>query len=313
MAWVVDQKNGKTMSSITKILEPEDLKSALSPLAWRILKILSEEPNYPKGIGEKLRLNEQKVYYHIRNLEEAGLIEKLKEEKRQGALAKFYTITDNAFTVLLKPLEESQKIFKMKKEYKNFLEPFISEGRLNALIIMGSPEPHGVSKARAKDGLFATDLGLFLGTFLNYAPEVFTKLDTEVKEEDLKSNLIVIGGPGVNAVTAKVNSKLPIRFEKIKDQENFYSGFHSNLSGKNYSEEGCGIIVKAKNPFDKTKDILIIAGRRISGTRAAIFAFLQKFDEICSGNSHDPKVFAKVVEGVDKDSDGVIDSVEVLE
>jgi DNA-binding MarR family transcriptional regulator len=313
MTIVVDQKNGKTLSLATRLLEPEQLKVALSPLAWKILKILAEKPSYPKEIGVKLKVNEQKIYYHIRNLERVNLIEKIREEKRQGALAKFYTLTDYAFTLLLKPLEESQKIFQLKKEYKNFLEPFITDGRLNALIIMGSPEPHGISKARAKDGLFATDLGLFLGTFLNYKPETFTKLDTEIRDEDLKNNLILIGGPGVNAVTAKVNSKLPIRFEKIKDQENFYSGFNSIISGKKYSEEGYGIIVKAKNPFDKTKDILVIAGRRISGTRAAILAFLQKFDEICKGNSYDSKVYAKVVEGIDKNNDGVIDSVEFLE
>jgi DNA-binding MarR family transcriptional regulator len=313
MAIVIDQKNGKTLSLATRMLEPKQLKVALSPLAWKILKILAEKPSYPKEIGTRLKMNEQNIYYHIRNLERSGLIEKLKEEKKHGALAKFYTLTDYAFTILLKPLEESQKIFHIKKEYKNFLEPFILDGRLNALIIMGSPEPHGLAKARAKDGLFATDLGLFLGTFLNYKPELFTKLDTEVKEEDLKNNLILIGGPGVNFITAKVNSKLPIKFEKIKDQENFYSGFHSSVSDKNYYEEGYGLIVKAKNPFDKSKDILVIAGRRMSGTRAAILAFLQKFDEICKGNSYDSKVFARIVEGIDKDNDGVIDSVEFLE
>ncbi len=313
MACIVEQKNGKTFSMATKVLEPKQLKVALSPLAWNILKILVEGPNYPKEIGNRLKMNEQKIYYHIRNLEKVGLIEKAKEEKKQGALAKFYTLTDYAFTLLLKPLEESQKVFQLKKEYKNFLEPFVNDGRLNALIIMGSPEPHGVAKARAKDGLFATDLGLFLGTFLNYRPELFTKLDTEVKEDDLKNNLILIGGPGVNFVTARINSKLPIKFEKIKDQGNYYSGFHSNVSGKNYYEEGYGIIVKTKNPFDKNKDILVIAGRRMAGTRAAILAFLQKFDEICKGNSYDSKVYARIVEGIDKDNDGVIDSVEFLE
>lgn len=313
MSWIVEDKNGKTFSLITKTLEPSQLKVALSPLAWKILKILADKPSYPKEIGKKLKVNEQKIYYHIRNLENAGLIEKLREERRQGALAKFYTLNDYAFTVLLKPLEESQKVFQLKKEYKNFLEPFVIDGRLNSLIIMGSPEPHGVAKARAKDGSFAIDLGMFLGTFLNYKPDLFTKLDTEVKEEDLKNNLILIGGPGVNFITSKLNPKLPIRFERIKDQGNFYSSLHSNISGKNYFEEGCGIIVKAKNPFDKTKDILVIAGRRIAGTRAAILSFLQKFDEICKGNSHDSKIFAKVVEGIDKDSDGVIDSVEFLE
>jgi DNA-binding MarR family transcriptional regulator len=313
MTFVVEQKNGKTFSSTTKMLEPKQLKVALSPLAWKILKVISEKPSYPKEIGNKLKVHEQKVYYHIRNLEGAGLIEKLKEEKRQGALAKFYTLTDYAFTIILKPLEESQKVFQLKKEYKNFLEPFVLDGKLNALIIIGSPEPHGISKARAKDGLFATDLGLFLGTFLNYAPEVSTKLDTEVNENDLKNNLILIGGPAVNAITSKINSKLPIRFERMRDKENFYTGFHSNVSGKDYAEEECGIIVKANNPFDRNKDVLVIAGRRSSGTRAAILAFLKKFDEICKGNSYDSKVFARIVEGIDRNSDGVIDSVEFLE
>jgi DNA-binding MarR family transcriptional regulator len=313
MAWIVEQKNEKTFSLMTKTLEPSQLKVALSPLAWKILKSLSEKPGYPKEIGDKLRVNEQKVYYHIRNLEKAGLIEKQKEERMQGALAKFFAVTDYAFTLLLRPLEESQKVFQLKKEYKAFLEPFVMDGKLNALIVLGSPEPHGASRARAKDGMFATDLGLFLGTFLNYSPAISTKLDTEVKDTDLKNNLILVGGPGVNSVTEKVNSKLPVRFNRTREQGNFFSGFHSDVSGKDYSEEECGIIAKAKNPFDKTKEVLVIGGRRLSGTRAAILAFQKKFDEICMGNSYDKRVFAKVVEGFDKDSDGVIDSVSFLE
>lgn len=257
-------------------------------------------------------MHEQKIYYHIRNLEKAGLIEKLKEEKRQGALAKFYTLTDYAFTVLLKPLEESQKVFQLKKEYKNFLEPFITNGKFNALIIIGSPEPHGSNKSRGKD-VFTIDLGLFFGAFLNHTPEFSTKLDTEVKEADLKNNLILIGGPGINIITGKVNSKLPISFQRVREKENWYSAFHSNISGKDYTEEEHAIIVKTKNPFDKTKDILVIAGRRSYGTRAAILAFLKNFDEICKGNSHNSNIFARVVEGIDKNSDGVIDSVEFLE
>jgi DNA-binding MarR family transcriptional regulator len=312
MTWVVDQKNGKTFSLTTKTLEPRQLKVALSPLAWKILKILSEKPSYPKEIGQKLKVNEQKIYYHIRNLEKATMIEKLKEEKRQGALAKFYTLTDQAFTIMLRPLEESQKVFQLKKEYKNFLEPFITDGKFNAMIIIGSPEPHGSNKSRGKD-VFTIDLGLFFGTFMNYTPEFSTKLDTEVKEEDLKNNLILIGGPGINTITDRVNSNLPISFKRIREKENWYSAFHSDISGKDYTEEEHAIIVKDKNPFDKTKEILVIAGRRSYGTRAAILAFLKKFDELCKGNSYDPKVMARVVEGGDRNSDGVVDSVEFLE
>ena len=72
-------------------------------------------------------------------------------------------------------------------------------------------------------------------------------------------------------------------------------------------------IVKAKNPFNPEKSILLLAGRRYSGTRAAIIAFLKNFKEIAKGNIHDKNVYAKVVEGTDLDSDGIVDNVEFRE
>jgi len=255
---------------------------------------------------------EQKVYYHIRNLEKAGIISVVSQESKQGAVAKYYRLEHPGFVVLFKNLEESQGIANIKSE-SPFWEPFIMDGKLDALIVVGSPDPHGPERARSRDGYYGIDLGLFLGTFLNYIPEFSTKLDTEVEDEDLKNNLILIGGPGVNIITQKVNSKLPITFQRVREKENWYSAFHSNVSGKDYAEEEHAIIVKARNPFDKTKEILVLAGRRSYGTRTAILAFLKKFDELCKGNSYDSKILARVVEGVDRNSDGVVDSVEFLE
>ena len=37
------------------------------------------------------------------------------------------------------------------------------------------------------------------------------------------------------------------------------------------------------------------------------------FKQIIDGNKYDKKVYAKVVEGIDKDSDGIVDEVEILE
>ncbi len=311
MHYVAKQENGKLLSLPTAVLRPEQMKDALSPLAWKILQMLSE-PHYPIEIAKKLKVHEQKVYYHIRNLEKSGLVKIIKQENKQGAVAKFYIATAQAFSLLLKPLEESQKLFFLKKEYEHFLRPFVSNGKLDALIIIGSPEPHGPAKARAKDA-FAINFGLFLGTFLNYIPENSVKLDTEVEEEDLKNNLIIIGGPAVNKITAEVNSKLPIRFHHTEHNQNFYASIFSAISKKSYAEEEDGIIVKAKNPFAHEKEILVLAGRRSVGTKAAILAFLQKFDELCEGNAHNPKIFAKVVEGIDLDADGIVDAVEIKE
>ncbi|MCX6819088.1 MAG: winged helix-turn-helix domain-containing protein [Candidatus Aenigmarchaeota archaeon] len=54
------------------------------------------------------------------------------------------------------------------------------------------------------------------------------------------------------------------------------------------------------------KKILLIAGKRYTGTRAAILAIINDFENISKKSAH-------VVEGIDADSDGVIDSVRILE
>jgi len=313
MMWLVDENGGKTKSLQARVTKPSELKTALSPLAWKILELLAQKPHYPKEIGHKLRVHEQKVYYHIRNMEKAKLIEMIREERRQGVITKYYYVTDHAFALALKPLEESSKLSAISKKQKNFLEPFIENGKFNATFVLGSHEPHGPTKEVAHDGIYAANLALFFGTFLNYTPQSSIMFDTELKGSELKKNLILIGGPAVNSITSGVNSKLPIRFSNVKYKDNYYGSFHSALSNKTYSDENYGIIVKIRNPYDKNKSILVIGGRKFKGTKAAMLAFLLKFDEICSGNSFNKKVYAKVVDGLDLDNDGEVDSVEFLE
>jgi len=163
-------------------------------------------------------------------------------------------------------------------------------------------------RGRSRDGYYAADLALFLGTFLNYIPGLHVRLDTEVRSEELKKNLILVGGPVINTVTGKINSQLPIRF----DPRN-HNNIKSMLSGATYSTDEAGIIVKAENPFNTKKHILLIAGKRHAGTRAVIVALIKHFNEIIKGNRNDRGVFARVVEGVDLDSDGIVDDVEILE
>ena len=208
---IVTTQKRETLSLPCKELTPYRLKSMSSPLAQRILRKLAENPSYPKEIAVQLKVHEQKVYYHIRKLEKAGIIQPTKTEKRQGAVARYYTLTQPSFAVRFKDFQTTQKISYSSSE-SEFLEPFIQDGELNALIIIGSPDPHGPEKARSRDGYYGMDLALFLGTFLNYIPELNVRLDTEVRESDLKNNLIILGGPIVNGVTARINDKLPIYF-----------------------------------------------------------------------------------------------------
>jgi DNA-binding MarR family transcriptional regulator len=311
MQYIVEKDKGKTTILPARILKPEQLKKALSPLAWKILQLLSERSYYPKEIGKKLKMHEQKIYYHIRNLEKSGLIKIEREERRHGAITKYYTINEPALALTLKPLEPATKLFSVKKDHQEFLYPFVDKGKFNATIVIGNPEPHGPTKERGHDGIYATDLALFFGTFLNFIPSSSIKLDTEVT--DLKQNLIIIGGPGVNSIMKKVNSKLPIKFKRVKYKNNYYTSFYSEVSKKSYSDESYGLIVKTKNPFDKTKYILAIAGMRYFGTYGSVLTFLTKFEELVEGNPFNRKIKARIIDAIDIDSDGKVELVEFVE
>ena len=302
--FIIDKQKNEVYSLPAREIKAEDAGAVSSGLANKILNLIAKEPMYPIDIAKSLKMHEQKIYYHIRNLEKAGIIKIVRKETKQGATANFYALTEPAFVIKFKNFETTSKIAQIRNE-SEFLEPFIKDGQLNALIIVGSPDPHGPDKARSRDGYYGMDLALFLGTFLNYVPRFNVKLDTEVRDRDLNNNLILIGGPVVNKVVEQVNPKLPIRFEN--------GNIKSTISNEAYPQDECGLIVKAKNPFSKDKYVLVVAGKRFSGTRAAIIAFLKDFKKVTNGNVHDPGIKAKVVEGIDLDSDGIIDDIEFRE
>ena len=305
--FVIDKRKDGVYSQPAREISPKDAKSIGSELAVKIIGLLLQKPMYPIELARALKVHEQKIYYHIRNLQKAGIVDVIREEGKKGAVARYYSVEKPSVVVNFKPLEPTPQIF--QKSESAFLEPIVKDGKLNALIIVGSPDPHGPEKARSRDGYYGMDLALFLGTFLSYIPKLYVKLDTEVRESDLKNNnLIIIGGPVVNRILGEVNSKLPIRFDR---DEHF--AVKSTLSSTTYPNDECGFIVKAKSPYNPEKTILVVAGKRHSGTRAAIVAFVKHFDEISSGNVRNRKIHAKVVEGVDLDSDGIIDDAEIRE
>jgi S-layer protein (TIGR01564 family) len=131
------------------------------------------------------------------------------------------------------------------------------------------------------------------------------KIDTQITNEDLKENMILIGGPIINIVSGKINEHLPIRFTK--------KGIYSSCSKKTYSYDESGMIAKIKNPFNKEKSILIIAGNTNLGTKACIAALYDRFEEVGSGNRNKPRISAKVVEGIDTNGDENIGAAKILE
>jgi DNA-binding transcriptional ArsR family regulator len=304
---VIKSTDKEILGLSTKEINIDGLKRIGSDLAIRILKTIKNKEMYPKQIAETIGEHEQKIYYHIKNLEAAGLIKIKRTESIKGSLAKYYKTADESFFFKLKEFSQVPNVFKHKGDIE-FLKPFVEDGKLNALIITGSPDPHGPDKARSRDGYYGIDLGLFLGTFLSSVPELNVKLDTEIRDSDLNNNLILIGGPVVNKITEKVNDSLPINFKK---DNNWI--IYSSLTKNSYPQDEVGIIVKAPNPLNPSKYILLVAGKRYAGTKAALIGIIKHFKDVCKGNMSNPNFMAKVVEGIDMDSDGMVDSVEFRE
>ncbi len=303
---IVEEKENQTFSLPTQELSIEALSVLQSPLAQKILKTLSKTSMYPKQLAKELKVHEQNVYYHIKRLEKTNCIKVIKEEMINGTKAQIYSVASPSFVLKFSDFEESPKSIQKKSSY---LSPFITEnGELDALIVVGSPDPHGPQKARSRDGYFGMDFALFLGSFLSYIPKSRVRLDTEITKEELKqNNLIVIGGPIVNRVTNEINNELPIYFDEEK------RCLTSKISKKEYYSEETGCVNKINSPFNKEKSILTLLGLRNQGTKAVMLAFLKEFSQLKRGNIYNQKIQSRVIEGIDFDSDGEVDSIEFLE
>lgn len=286
---------------------PSSLKLVEDGTRIKILKLLSQQPMYPAEIARKMKLHEQKVYYHIKQLLNANILE-LKEKKEiRGTTAKKYSAKHMNFAVSLssnwknlKQLMGAQK----DKKLELFLTPFIENDELNAKIIVGSPDPHGPFKARARDGHYAVDLALFLGRFCSSTNHFSAKLDVDIDLKNDKANFILVGGPVTNLVMAKVNDFLPAKFSDSKPW--------GIVSNEEYTDDSIGLIAKVPNPYNPDYRIIALAGIRYSGTKAAVIA-LTRFTDKVLAKFNDQKEFFCIVQGFDLDGDGSIDSVEFLE
>jgi len=296
---------------------PDPLKAVANKLSWQILRLIAEHEMYPIEIAKKLGIHEQKVYYHIRKLAEAGVIKKVKEEEKKGAIARYYQSAYPAFGVEL-PIG-SRKITALKtpemdEKLKQFFSPFLTNTTFDGKIVVGSPDPHGPFKARARDGHYAAHLSLFLGRYVELPEDFAVKLDVDVKaEKEEKNNLILVGGPGTNLLTEEINEYLPTRFSVKSTEQGFlFGGLISQETSNIYTSDNIGLIAKVTNPWDKTKQIIVIAGNKAIGTKACVLA-LTKFWKETLKNFSVTDSFAAVIQGFDMDGDGKVDAIEVLE
>jgi DNA-binding transcriptional ArsR family regulator len=304
------------VKEIAVFQDPEKLKSVLNKLSWKILQLLSEQEMYPMEVAKKLKLHEQKVYYHIRKLTKAGAIKVVREEEKKGAIAKYYKATFPAMGIELPFGYQKISGFaatSIDEKMKMFLSPIIEDGVFDGKIVVGSPDSHGPFKAKARDGHYAAYLTLFLGQFVDLPEDFLIKLDVDVKaEKEESNNLILVGGPGTNLITQEFNEFLPIRFNMMPSEHGFLlGGLVSEKTEKVYTADNVGLIARIENPWNRNKRVIVLAGNKAVGTKACVLA-ITKFWKKTLKNFGDEK-FAVVIQGFDLDGDGKVDSIEVLE
>ena len=312
-----DNENTQEVKEITIINDAQQLKMVLGSVSWKILTLLSKKAMYPLEIARQLGVHEQKIYYHIRKLVKAGAISVEREEKKKGAIAKYYRTISPAFGIEFphgyKPIQNVCTL-SIDSQLQGFFKEFICDGIFDGKIVVGSPQAHGPFKTSARDGHYSAHLALFIGQLARMPTEFAVKLDVDVKaEKEEKNNLILVGGPGTNLLTQEINEYLPIKFIMQSSEQGFLlGGLSSRKTLQVYTSDVSGLIARIINPWDNTKRIIVLAGNKAVGTKACVLA-LTNFWKKTLQKYKGEDTFAVVIQGFDLDGDGKVDSIEVNE
>jgi DNA-binding transcriptional ArsR family regulator len=87
-----------TAAPLALLQEPEHVRLALSPIRRRVLERL-REPASAAALAPELGMSRQRVNYHLRALEEAGLVELVETRRRRGCVERVLAATAEAFVV----------------------------------------------------------------------------------------------------------------------------------------------------------------------------------------------------------------------
>lgn len=268
-----------------------------------------DNPNYVSRAASKLGISKQLASIHVNRMVEVGLLKEVGQIELHGGRAKLYRVAAGGVASVFsnRAWRKAVQPVNMPEKLSEFLHPFVVGGKLNGLVVVGSPHPHGPFRAVATDGHYGFQIGLLIGKFVRDVEDFAVRLDVDVRSEKLYAeNLLLLGGPGTNIITSMVNKELPIKFM----ENNYWAGLVATKQV--YTSEFAGLIAKTPNPFNPDKTIIVLAGLRAAGTKASVIA-LTKFWNILLANYDGQKKWAAVVEGLDLDGDGKIDSVEILE
>jgi DNA-binding MarR family transcriptional regulator len=309
--WLVEETTQGTAGRVVQIVDrPERMGALASPLAWRILQELARAPDYPNALASRLKVHEQKVYYHVRRLQAAGFLEVVREEAKRGASARILSPTAEAFAIVLKgrgtPM--TSPMLPYAGVVSRFLEEFSRDGRFEGSIVVGSPYTHGPFNTTSRDSPYAVELGFFLGRLFGPPKGPVVRLDTEVKATGVeKEDMILVGGPVANIIALDLNPHLKVNFDWRQVWR-----MESSRTKKAYTDEQVGLLAKVRSPWNGSRTVIALIGLHGVGTMAAILGLTRFADDVLDGYVPGQD-FYRVLAGQDRDGDGRLDAVSVLE
>jgi hypothetical protein len=308
---ISDNDGQPTAKKIIVFRDVERIRVLSNPVAWHIMGLLSTGPMYPAQVAKDLKIYEQSAYYYIRKLVGIGAVKEVGRTFVRGGTARLYQASSPSFGIEMDWGETRLGTIPAGGHpgASRFFENYVAGEEFRGLLVVGAPDPHGPYKSSARDGHYAVHLAFFLGRITGAVPSEFiVKLDVDAKAEKMLAgnNLISIGGPGTNIVTAEFNRYLPVKF----DEKNFWSGLIDG-SGNRYSLDNHGLIAKIKNPYDNNSSIIMVAGVRSAGTKSAVIALTNYSEEVLKKYNGEEE-WALVVQGFDMNSDGKIDYVDIV-
>src|SRR5258708_37059992 len=81
--------NGAVMQDVCYIEEVDQAMAVLKPIRLEILRRL-DEPRTCDELAEVFQESTQKIYYHVKALQEAGLVEKVADKRIRGTVEGYY-------------------------------------------------------------------------------------------------------------------------------------------------------------------------------------------------------------------------------
>lgn len=305
-----DRRGGQPVP--VKVFEdPKTAQALLQPMRWKILQELVAVDQCARELAKKLNASQQVISYHLKELEKLGFIRLQRRERRRGAVAKYYRAEHRAIAVIASKLEELGTLTEevnLSEASTRLLAPYVTNGVFDGHVVVGSPDQHGIFRERDLGGYHASYLALFLGSLLPLARTNVVKLDTELTQQQILENLILVGSPRVNTIAMMMNEFLPITYELAGPDV-----IMSTISERTYGEPQDGAVQMIRNPMNPESRVIVLAGNETVGTQSAIMAFVKYTEDIAAGNVFNREIVARVVSGVDANQDGQIDDVEFLE